>query len=159
MEPTEALVLVAELGVALVAAAGIVTAIGGRSRDYSPGDRARIRQLIAIAATPLAVALVALTMLSAQVPPERTWSLASLGYAALIVGLSALGTSAASQLRQPTAMVRRRTGVILALAAGVLLLLLYNGLVLWAFWPVLLACSFHLLGAVLLVLVLLLEDA
>jgi hypothetical protein len=100
MEPIEALVLVAELGVALVAAVGIVTAIGGRNRDYSLGDRARIRQLVAVAATPLAVALVALTLLSAQVPPERTWSLASLGYAALLVGLSALGTRAAGQPRK-----------------------------------------------------------
>jgi hypothetical protein len=52
--------LIAELAIALVAAAGIVTAIGGRDRDYTATDRARIRSLIIVSATPLAVALLGL---------------------------------------------------------------------------------------------------
>jgi hypothetical protein len=69
MTSGDLLSLIAELAIALVAAAGIVTAIGGRDRDYTATDRARIRSLIIVAATPLAVALLGLVTLSAEVQP------------------------------------------------------------------------------------------
>jgi hypothetical protein len=85
VEPTDSLALVAELAVALVAAAGIVTAIGGRDRDYSPLDRVTIRGLVIVSATPLAVALLGLVVLSAEVPAAQAWLVVSLGYIVLKV--------------------------------------------------------------------------
>ena len=66
MSEMDALVLIAELSVAPIAAAGIVTAIGGRGRVYSPGDRLRILGLIETAATALVVCLFAIVLVSAS---------------------------------------------------------------------------------------------
>jgi len=162
LEPAESLVLVAELGVALVAAAGIVTAIGGRNRDYSPEDRVRIRSLILVAAAPLAVSLLGLALISADIPLPQTWSLVSFGTAALIVALALSTTRESARVEGQSAAVRRNTlrrnGIHFVLSGGALSVLLYNGFVLSAFWPILVVCSYQLLSAVWLVLSLLLEE-
>jgi hypothetical protein len=162
MDPTESLVLIAELGIALVAAGGIVTAIGGRDRDYTPSDRIRVRSLILTSAIPLVVGLSGLTLLSAQIQPTHTWVLLSLGSVALIVALTVGVTREAARLPNSADGVPRtplyRFPIHFILGAIVVLLLVYNGLVLHAFWPILLVCSYQLVSGVWLVLNLLLEE-
>ncbi len=156
MTPGDLLSLIAELAVALVAAAGIVTAIGGRDRDYTATDRARIRSLIIVSATPLAVALLGLVTLSAEVQSTRAWSIVSFAYIAL--GGARIAYTLPEFLRIPDDQSPpwRPWAVILLINAGVFALVFYNALTLIAFWPILTACSFELLVAVYLVLRLLL---
>jgi undecaprenyl pyrophosphate phosphatase UppP len=144
------------LAVALVAAAGIVTAIGGRDRDYAAPDRARVRTLIIMSATPLALALLALSALSAGARPERVWSLTSLAYIALAG--ARIASTLPEFLRIPDDQVttRRPWVVILTINSGVFGLLFYNAILLHVFWPILVACAFELLVSVYLVLRLLL---
>jgi hypothetical protein len=157
VEPSDSLGLVAELAVALVAAAGIVTAIGGRDRDYTPLDRVTIRGLVIVSATPLAIALLGLVVLSAEVPTARAWLVLSVGYIGLSVARNVLTLPESIRLRaQDDNLSRRGLGVPVALGLGVVLLLLYNALMLTALWPVLIACSYDLLVAVWLILRLLL---
>ena len=162
MEPEESLVLIAEVGAAFVAAAGIMTAIGGRNREYTPSDRLRIRSLIGAAALPLAVALLGLSLLSAQIQPARIWSILSFAQVALTAFMAMSFVREVSRLPEQTARVlrtkRQRNGVMWISTACVVLLLLYNGLVLSAFWPILVSCSTTLLTAVWLILNLVLED-
>jgi len=162
LEPEESLVLIAEVGAAFVAAAGIMTAIGGRNREYTPFDRLRIRSLIGAAALPLAVALLGLSLLSAQIQPARIWSILSFAYVALIAMNAVSFARDFSRLPEQTARVlrtkRQRNGVMWTSAACGVLLLLYNGLVLSAFWPILASCSTSLLMAVWLILNLVLDD-
>ena len=156
MGPSELLTLIAELAMALVAAAGIVTAIGGRDRDYAASDLARIRSLIIMAATPLAVALLALSALSAELQPERIWSSVSLVYLAL--GAARVASTLPEFLRIPTDQAPSRRAVVVILLINVVVfgLLLYNAAFLQAFWPISVACAFELLVGVWLVLRLLL---
>jgi hypothetical protein len=156
VEPADSLALIAELAVALVAAAGIVTAIGGRGRDYTPLDRVTIRGLVIVSATPLAIALLGLVLLSAEVPTARAWSAASFGYIALIVARNALALPDSIRLRaQDQSISRLGLALPVALSSGMALLLLYNAVTLAAIWPILVACSYDILIAVRLILALL----
>ena len=156
MTSGDLLSLIAELAIALVAAAGIVTAIGGRDRDYTATDRARIRSLIIVSATPLAVALLGLVTLSAEVQPTRAWSIVSFAYIAMAGARIAYTLPEFLRIPDDHSQSWRPWTVILLLNAGVLALVLYNALTLTAIWPILIACSFELLVAVYLVLRLLL---
>ena len=91
----DSLTLIAELSVALVAAAGIVTAIGGRDREYTKLDRVTIRGLVVVAATPLGIALLGLTALSAGMTQERVCVGLSYAYVAVIAVPLALALASA----------------------------------------------------------------
>ena len=140
-----------------------MTAIGGRNRDYGPFDRLRIRTLILCSSLPLVVALSGLTLLSAQIQPTHAWSLISFGAAAFMAGmwLSTIREGARVQRTEdPQQPARRRYRVVFfsLITTSLVALLLYNGLVLFAFWPILLSCSYQLVTGVWLVLHLLLEE-
>ncbi len=153
----DSLSLIAELSVALVAAAGIVTAIGGRDREYTALDRVTIRGLVVVAATPLGIALLGLIALSAGVPTARICSGLSFAYVLVIVIRYALTVPESIRIRvQDPTLPRRGLIVSTGLGIGVALLLLYNAIVLTSLWAVLAACAYELLCAVWLVLRLLL---
>ena len=155
--PSDLLSLIAELGVGLVAAAGIVTAIGGRDRAYTPLDRASIRGLVLVAATPLAIALLGLVMLSADASTTQTWSSVSYAYVAGVVIRYALTFPDSIRVRiQDPSLPRRGLVVSTVLGVGVALFLLHNAVVLSTFWPIVAACAYEILVAVWLILRLLL---
>jgi len=157
VNPSDLLSLIAELGVALVAAAGIVTAIGGRGRVYTALDRATIRGLVVVAATPLAIALLGLVMLSADAPTTRIWSSVSYAYVAIVVIRYALTFPDSIRMRiQDPSLPRRGLVVSTAIGIGVALFLLHNAVVLATFWPIMAACAYEILIAVWLILRLLL---
>jgi hypothetical protein len=157
VNPSDFLSLIAELGVALVAAAGIVTAIGGRGRVYTPLDRATIRGLVVVAATPLAIALLGLVMLSADASTARIWSSVSYAYVSVVVIRYALTFPDSIRVRiQDPSLPRRGLVVSTVLSVGVALFLLHNAVVLATFWPIVAACSYEILIAVWLILRLLL---
>jgi hypothetical protein len=157
---SDLLSLIAELGVALVAAAGIVTAIGGRDRVYTPLDRASIRGLVLVAATPLATALFGLVLLSAGVSTPRIWESVSYAYVAMVVIRYALTFPDSIRLRiEDPSLPRRGIIVSTVLGVGVGLFLLYKTVVLVTLWPIVAACAYEVLIAVWLILRLLLGSS
>ncbi len=85
MAEIDVLVVIAELAIALIAASGIVTAIGGQGRECTATDRLRITGLFAAAANPLAISLFSMVFISADVHPPTAWSLASLAGVLFII--------------------------------------------------------------------------
>jgi hypothetical protein len=110
-----------------------------------------------VAATPLAIALLGLVMLSADASTTRIWSSLSYAYVAVVVIRYALTLPDSIRLRiQDPSLPRRGLVVSTALGIGVALFLLHNAVVLAIFWPIVAACAYEILIAVWLILRLLL---
>jgi len=150
---TDILVLIAELAIALIAASGIVTAIGGRGREYTPADRLRITALFASAANPLATSLFAMVLISAAVHPPTVWSLAGLASVLInIAGTLKILPKARALQRNPASAVSLLQIVLTStLSVASSCLLLYNAVSLGAFWPVAGVCAYYILVSVWLV--------
>ena len=160
MTETDALILIAELAVGLIAAAGIVTAVGGRERDYTLIDRMRIISLVTFAAIPLATSLFSIVLITGTIQPPLLWSLASCAQILMMVAHTAWGQRKAREFASDTKsrVSRTNVAVLMALSLVCLSLLLYNAFLLGAFWPVVGVCSYYILVSVWLVLRLVLES-
>jgi hypothetical protein len=81
VDHVETLSLIAELALGLAGFTGVAGTFGGRDRDYSPADQARIESIFMLTGSVLAGSLASLTLLSAGFP-----NAASYGWASLIAG-------------------------------------------------------------------------
>jgi hypothetical protein len=156
----DVLVLISELSVALIASAGIVVAIGGRGREYTANERTRIVGLIGFATLPLAVCLFGLVLISASVQPPRLWALTGGAQLLLILTAFIVGTRRAAEfVKDPDSSQTLTFTVLLAAPAVACVgLLIYNSIWLFAFWPIVAACSYYILVSVWIVFTLVLES-
>ena len=85
LEPSDALLTISELSIAIVGFAGIVTVLQPAETRQLAQNRFRLRSMVEFALASLVYSLLPLVLLYSQVPNELSWSIAS---AALIIGLS-----------------------------------------------------------------------
>ncbi len=85
MEPSDALLTISELSIAIVGFAGIVTVLQPAETRQLAQNRFRLRVMVEFALASLVYSLLPLVLLYGQGSNERSWSIAS---AALVIGLS-----------------------------------------------------------------------
>src|SRR3954467_11242835 len=93
MEPSEALGVAAQIGVALAGFAGVVVVFRRESvHEWSPLDKLRLRLLLANSILPLGLSMVGLLLLTIKPMPPELWRWSSA--MALVVFLMFVGTTA-----------------------------------------------------------------
>ncbi|MBW2396857.1 MAG: hypothetical protein JRG95_21630 [Deltaproteobacteria bacterium] len=89
MSSTELLVSLAEISVALLGFAAIVSVLRGRSHDWRPDGRFWV--MVALGVSNFSLALLPLPFIMAAVRPSLTWGVASTSLV-VVVGVNALVT-------------------------------------------------------------------
>jgi hypothetical protein len=154
MQPTEALTTAAQLAVALAGFAGVVVAFRSRSvHEWSRIDRFRLQILLTNSATPFALSLFAMVLLSTNIDPTTVWCLCSVFTFAVLVGIGASYYTAFRRFAPREfrasggkAWIMRAGGLV---AVVVTLLQLYNAIRLQSFWPFFVAIATLLIFAML----------
>ena len=140
MQPSEALSASAQVAVTLAGFAGVVVAFRSRAvHEWSRLDKLRLQILLTNSATPFALSIFAMVLLSTNVESVTTWRLCSL--VAFIVQVSA-GASYGTAFRSLTTNEFKagggRSSVMYAgslVAAAATLIQIYNVIRLQTFWP------------------------
>ena len=154
MQPSEALATAAQLAVALAGFAGVVVAFRSRSvHEWPKIDKFRLQILLTNSATPFALSIFAMILLSTTVDLVTIWRLCSIFTFVLLVGV---GASYSTTFRRfAPKEFRASGGKTLIMRAGglfalaVTLLQLYNVIRLQSFWPFFVAIATLLLFAML----------
>ena len=89
MDAFSALILIAELGVAMAGFGGVAIAVGGHAREYAPTERLRIQTFFGLAALCVAASLLCIVLLVAEISESTTWRAASIFLTAAGGGLLA----------------------------------------------------------------------
>lgn len=134
MEQESALIVVAEIAVAIAGFSGIAAALRhGNAPNWPAGDRERFIQLVSQSGIALFASLTPLIFAHKDGLGPELWSGSSFywaGFGSIGIGLSLARGTSGGDLRQ-----RVESVVILSLFACMVLFQLYNGLVLKSFWP------------------------
>ena len=154
MQPSEALSASAQVAVTLAGFAGVVVAFRSRSvHEWSKIDKFRLRILLTNSATPFALSIFAMVLLSTTIDPITIWRLCSIFTFVVLVGIGASYGSAFRRFAPEEfrasggkAWIMRTGGFA---AAAVTLLQLYNVIRLQSFWPFFVAITTLLLFAML----------
>jgi len=140
MEPGEALGVAAQIAVALAGFAGVVVVFRRESvHEWSALDKLRLRLLLANSILPLGLSMMGLLLLAIKPMPPGIWRWCSA--MAFMVFLMFVATTGKSFRCLNPREVQRNRGTRFMLnffgALGMLALLLqvYNGALLGAFWP------------------------
>jgi hypothetical protein len=153
MEPGEALGIAAQIAVALAGFAGVVVVFRRESvHEWSPPDKLRLRFLLINSTLPLVLCMVGLLLLTIKPIPPEIWRWCS-GFA-FVVSLLLVATTMKIFRRLDLRQIQRERATRFvfylfgAFGTAVLLLQLYNGVFLGAFWPFFTAIMFQLVTAI-----------
>lgn len=154
MTPGEALGTTAQVAIALAGFTGVVAVFGTNPvHEWSRLNGLRLRLLLTMSSIPVALCLIALVLLTTGLREAVIWRLVS-GLSAFVF-MTASGTAQRAMSRVPARDLDQPDGsrtifyTTGAVGAAAILLLIYNTIVLAAFWPFLAAVVVSMLAALL----------
>jgi hypothetical protein len=154
MQPSEALTTAVQVAVALAGFAGVVVAFRSRAvHEWTKIDKLRLQILLTNSATPFALSIFAMVLLSTSLEPTTIWRACSVFGFVVMVGVGAsYGTAFRRFGRREFRASGGKTwlargGGLIAVAAT--LLQMYNVFRLQSFWPFFVAIATLLLFAML----------
>jgi hypothetical protein len=152
VEPDSGLGIASQIAVALAGFAGVVTAFRARAiHEWEPVDKFRLRLLLINSLVPLALCLIALTMLAVKPPLPHLWRWASV--VTLLVNIPTIyDIRRRFRAFTPAELAAGQTNkglfaIFSAIGAISFLLLVCNMAILDAFWPFFFSIATQLIAA------------
>lgn len=154
MSPDETLGVVVQVAVTLAGFTGVVAVFGTNPvHEWSRLNRLRLRLLLVMSSIPVALCLIVLVLLTTTLQKTVIWRSASAIAAFAFLTAAVVAQRGMSRVSANELDRSDRGRVVFyttsAVGAASILLLLYNAIVLGAFWPFLAAIVFSMLAALL----------
>ena len=149
MEPQDLLIVSAELGVAIAGFAGVVSVFGARRREeWSFVERFRLESLLTASLTTVALALLGLVLLAADVESSSAWRLSSSAWAlSAVFFLSRSYSRLRVALAEGGTVSRPYSAAVYGSLGFAIVLQIWNVVAVGEFWPFFVGLSLGLLCA------------
>ncbi len=152
MQPTEALSTTALVSVTVAGFTGVVAVFGaGPLHEWPQLDRFRLKLLLSFSLLPLAISMISLLLLAAELPEPVVWRWSSGLAAALLLGAGIWNLVQFTRFPRAELESVGASKVVFyggtVLGVGTCLLQIYNLATLAKFWPFLTATVVPVLGA------------
>jgi hypothetical protein len=136
MDQVELLTALIEPSIALLGFSGLVAALGRRSSgEWSPVEKLRLINLLAMGVTVLACALLALTLLSAGLSQTAVCPLSSVAWVVLVLPFAVWTFSRTLRMPEYRTASRAFLNVVIAVVAATAAIQVANAIFLQEFWP------------------------